>query len=176
VLFDALHAEHEEVDQKLGELLTTDDAPRAKELWKTVAVALAVHARAEQDAVYDVLERDQEDAIKDARQEHEDIEDLLADADAAIPGTEEFYGFIAEIRDLVKHHVEEEEGTILPKARATVHDDERKEMVAMFRELEDRLRPKVEAEFSGVTGDVGEEGEVRAPQGRARRGRRVKAA
>jgi hypothetical protein len=56
----------------------------------------------------------------------------------------------------VRHHVNEEEHKILPKARATVHEQERAELVELFKELKERLRPKVEAEFSEISTDLGE--------------------
>lgn len=170
-LYDVLHQEHEEVDRMLSEILSSDDTPRLRELWKTCAVALAVHARAEQDAVYDVLERDQEASIKEAREEHEDIEDLLADADAAMPGTDEFFGFVAELQELVRHHVDEEEGNLLTKARQTVDERERAEMVELFDDLKQRLMPKVQAEFSGRVAEVGAERRERRQQRRTRRTR-----
>lgn len=150
-LFQALHADHEEVAQLFEKLLATREEARAHELWTRVSVALLTHARAEQEIVYerfaniDELTEDADHSLE----EHEQIEDLLLEANDLKPGTPEFVTKVRQLDETVRHHVDDEEGDLLPKAMEFLSDEERERLVARFQERKDLIEPKINVELTG---------------------------
>src|SRR5690606_9838234 len=70
---------------------------------------LTAHARAEEDRVYPGIDAHHE------LEEHKQAEVLLDELVRAVPGTPEFRLKLEKLVESVSHHVEEEEGELLPK-------------------------------------------------------------
>lgn len=148
-LFRALHADHEQVAQLVEEMLRTDDEERTQRLWQRICVNLTAHARAEQETVYERLEDEQDtrEQIGHSFEEHADIERLIAECDAQGAGSDEFYAMAAELEQVVRNHVTDEEGELLPLAREILDARERDRLVQRFKARKTELMPDIEEEF-----------------------------
>jgi hemerythrin superfamily protein len=151
VLFQKLHADHEEVNQLFEKLLAVGEGHRAQELWAELSVKLAAHARAEQQTVYEALSRQDEtrEEVPHAFTEHAEIEDLMLQLNAMQPGTPAFQERLPELERTVRHHVDDEEGELLPRARQALSDEELEQIVARFETRKFELMPLIERELSG---------------------------
>jgi hemerythrin superfamily protein len=120
-ILDVLRRDHERVEQLLDEVEATEetDERRRAQLFAQIAAELEVHADAEDQAVYSMLESraDFEDLIDDSRQEHEHIEQMVEELDLTEVTDAEWLQKMRELRQLVRHHVGEEEGVLFPKIR-----------------------------------------------------------
>jgi hypothetical protein len=152
LLFQVLHADHEEVAQLFDKVLASPDPDRLIGLWGQLSISLTAHSRAEAEVVYERLRREAQtsDQIPHSLEEHDCIEKLLADADAMIAGTDEFFATVTDLERLVRNHVDEEEGSLLPKAAAILSEDERDNLVRQFRARKRELQPEVEQELEPV--------------------------
>lgn len=151
-LFIALHQEHAEVAQLLEQVIAAGKSEQLIDLWHEVSVKLTTHARAEQETVYERLTNEKKlaDQVGEAKSEHDEIERLLAEADAQGPGSEEFFALVADLQDAVLHHVQEEEEQILPAAAQSLDDDERQDLVNEFRARSRDVEQEVERELKPV--------------------------
>ena len=149
LMFQVLHAEHEEVGILLQKVLATDDEERGRRLWKAICVNLTAHARAEQEVIYSRLEkqRDLAEDVEHSYEEHADIERLLAECDSMGFGTDEFYAMVTQLDQVVRHHVDDEESDILPRASREVSEEERDSLVMQFRERKNEMIPEIMEEL-----------------------------
>jgi hemerythrin superfamily protein len=149
LLYQTLHAEHEEVDRLFGEVLAGRDRQQVQDLWKQLALNLTVHARAEQETVYDELARIEQTTglIREALKEHADVERQVAQIDAMEPGSNEFRAKVRELQQAVRHHVDEEENQLLPRAIEVVDELEERDMVARFEGRSEQIQPRVAREL-----------------------------
>jgi len=132
-LLDTLKEEHEEVSALLKKLVDSESASERKSLLKQVKGALVPHVRAEEKVLYDAII-----AVKDknAQQDGEEgyIEHSLADKtlkDLEKIGnalSAEFGAAAKVLKELVEHHVKEEESNVWSDARKHFSADERKLM------------------------------------------------
>jgi hemerythrin superfamily protein len=133
-----LHADHVEVDNLMNELESTDDHDIAMriDLRNEIVQALMVHARAEEDIVYSHLrsESSLRTDVTHSDREHQDILRALASLEAIDPGDPAFVDALDHLRDLVKHHVHEEENQVLPKAEDRIGKAQLARLIAPFNE------------------------------------------
>jgi hemerythrin-like domain-containing protein len=132
-LLDTLKEEHEEVSGLLKKLVDSSTTSERKSLLKQIKTALVPHVRAEEKVLYDAIIAVQD---KDAQQDGEEgyIEHSLADktlkdlekiANAMSP---EFGAAAKVLKELVEHHIKEEESNVWSDAREHFSADERKLM------------------------------------------------
>ena len=132
-LLDTLKEEHELVAGLLKKLVESERAPERKSLVRQIKENLIPHLRAEQKVLYDAII-----ALKDksAQQDGEEgyIEHALADKtlsklEGISNATSPEFGAMAKVlKELVEHHVKEEESNVWSDARDNFDADERKAM------------------------------------------------
>lgn len=132
-IFRTLSAEHRVVDGMLERLELGDDGGDRRGLVEEVTRELLAHAEAEERTVYAVLEEYGALAadIDEAFGEHGDIEHLVLalDADAA---DDVFKQQVTALREVVRHHVRQEEEDILQRAGRLVGLEESRDLARAF--------------------------------------------
>jgi hemerythrin superfamily protein len=118
-----LHQDHETVGALIDEVQKCEPGDRRlAELAKTIAKALTVHAKIEEDYFYPEL-RDRSDEgeqltdVFEAYTEHDVIKHLVALVKSDRTRDEKFKAELQVLGEQVKHHVKEEESTIFKLAR-----------------------------------------------------------
>ena len=96
-------------------------------LAKTIVHELQVHASLEEKLVYPAFRKVFKDSalLNEAVEEHHLVHVLLKELTVLKPDHESFDAKVTVLRELVKHHVDEEEGEMFPKAEAQDLDWER---------------------------------------------------
>lgn len=86
-----------------------------------ISFELALHAAAEENVLYPLWpELGMEDENKDARQEHQEMKELLVVLDKSEPGEPEFEQALTKLIAETRHHVKDEEQEELPQFRQKV--------------------------------------------------------
>ena len=95
-----------------------DDSEKA-ELVRSACAALTVHAQIEEDLFYPAMYEaiDAEDELDEAEVEHATIKSLVSQLEEMKPADELYDATFTVLAEYVRHHVEEEEGEIFPKAK-----------------------------------------------------------
>ncbi|HXG67941.1 MAG TPA: hemerythrin domain-containing protein [Blastocatellia bacterium] len=101
-----------------------------KELFQRLKNALKLHTSIEEEIFYPAMEKFDEarDMVAEAYQDHEAVDQLLAEMSTLPPGDQEFMDRLAELRDNVENHVDEEEGEMFPQAEQLIGQSRLQEM------------------------------------------------
>lgn len=144
-ILDTLKKEHEEVAAMLAKLVESDNRAERKSLLRKIKSALVPHVRAEEKVVYDAII-----ALKgkEPRQDGEEgyLEHDLADKMLATLGkisnplSVEFSAAAKVLKELVEHHVEEEENHVWSDVRQNFSDDDRILMNQKFVAAKKKVR------------------------------------
>lgn len=113
------------------------EADRAAAL-REFAGLLIAHARAEESEVYPALRRFKnidDDEVEHGEEEHDEGNEALLDLlETEDVGSDEWDEKLENLVELVNHHLDEEERTILNGARENVSDERRAELGVAFTE------------------------------------------
>ena len=138
-ILDTLKKEHDEVKAMAKQMVDSDSAPERKALLKKIKNALVPHVRAEEKTVYDpvIAVRGGGDKTKvDGNEGY--LEHELADRTLAKLGkisqarSPEFTAAAKVLKELLDHHIEEEERNIWADVKEHFSDQQRAEMNAKF--------------------------------------------
>ncbi|MGH6980356.1 MAG: hemerythrin domain-containing protein [Stellaceae bacterium] len=144
-VLDTLKQDHEEVSDLLDQLVDSESASGRASLLKRVKAALVPHSRAEEKTVYDPIR-----ALKGKQQKQDGEEgylehalaDKMLDKLGRITKTTspEFSAAAKVLKELIAHHVAEEERNIWRDVRDNFSDEERLAMNRRFEAAKARVR------------------------------------
>jgi hemerythrin-like domain-containing protein len=121
---DLLQADHERVKALLTQLSeSTDRAVKKRtELVAKLEMEIAIHTRLEEDILYPAFKKaggkEQDEMYYEAKEEHRTVDSLvLPDLKQTDPTTPEFAGRAKVVKELLEHHIKEEETEMFPQAK-----------------------------------------------------------
>ncbi|KAF2395150.1 MULTISPECIES: hemerythrin domain-containing protein [Pseudomonas] len=121
---DLLKADHERVKGILGQLSeSTERAVKKRtELIAKLEMEITIHTRLEEEVLYPAYKKaggkEQEVMYYEAKEEHRTVDSLvLPDLKTTDPSTPEFSGRVKVVKELLEHHIEEEETEMFPQAK-----------------------------------------------------------
>jgi GH15 family glucan-1,4-alpha-glucosidase/hemerythrin-like domain-containing protein len=132
---DLIEQDHREVEQMFAEFKKSHDKSKAIE----ICDELDRHTKAEDEAVYPVFEKElsnEKAKIDDAEDEHKEARQLIG----RIRQTDDeghLVDLMNQLEQAIKHHVEEEESDMLPKARNELPAEELDELGDKFEEAKE---------------------------------------
>jgi hemerythrin-like domain-containing protein len=135
-ILDTLKREHEEVKSLLADLQDAESFTERGELVRKIKAALVPHTKAEEKVVYDAIIATSEDEAQtdglEGYLEHEWASKTLERLEAADPTSAEHKAAAKVLRDLVEHHIEEEEANVWRDVRENFDEEDRVRMNAEF--------------------------------------------
>lgn len=121
---DLLKADHERVKAILNQLSESTErgVKKRTELLAKLEMEISLHTRLEEEILYPAFRKaggkDQEIMYHEAKEEHRTVDSLvLPDLKQTSPSTTEFSGRVKVVKELLEHHIEEEESEMFPQAR-----------------------------------------------------------
>jgi hypothetical protein len=117
------------------------------EALKDLASALAAHMAIEHEFFYPESRDVDEDAILEAFEEHAIAETALKRALALDPEDESFDARVAVLKELIQHHVKEEEGELFPQVEKEL---EATELEALGARMEKRFEEVLKKGYASV--------------------------
>jgi hemerythrin superfamily protein len=128
---DLIMSDHREVE-RLFDVLKNDASSRRLNL-PVLTTLLTSHSRAEEAEVYPAAaEAGGAEDVEHSQKEHLEAEQLLAKLAETDPEDPEFEDRLQELVDAIKHHVEEEETTVLPGMRERMNEDQLRDLADRF--------------------------------------------
>lgn len=127
-----LREDHKQAEQ-MFKLLEKDDLSVVPD----ICAALTVHAQIEEEIFYPVVRAEVEDAqddIGEAVQEHHLVKILISELQSLTPDDVEYRSKAIVLMELVRHHVEEEEGELFPDVRSALGRNRLQELGAVMQE------------------------------------------
>ena len=132
---ELLIKDHKNVKGLLEDLMKPDNTKSQREkLLKTIEKELKIHTQIEEEIFYPAFaDKNSADEKRqmyhEAKEEHRAVEKLvLPDLKNTDPDTMEFLGRAKVLKELVEHHVDEEEEEMFPKAKESMSEDDLKEL------------------------------------------------
>jgi hemerythrin superfamily protein/sporulation protein YlmC with PRC-barrel domain len=158
-IFDLLIQDHRKVDDLIAHIEKSEDEEECNELFAELRTALLAHSQAEDEVFYSRLEEEDEteSLIGEARNEHQQVEDLLEQL-GEIEDEDAWMKRYADLKQAVQHHVHEEEHQLFPKARKVLDKEMADELGREFTEIEEE-----EMEGLQAAGDEIAEGDEPQP-------------
>lgn len=129
-----LKKDHTKVKELFEEFESAEGRDRA-EIAATAIMELEIHAELEEKLIYPAIraEIEENELMNEAIEEHHLVHVLIKELKKLKPKDETFQAKFKVLGELVKHHIEEEEGEMLPKAEKSDIDWEALEATVMKR-------------------------------------------
>lgn len=128
---DLILKDHRELERLFDTLLNEPD--KRAGLVPVMTTLLTAHSRAEESEVYPAArEAGGADDVEHSQKEHLEADALAKKVAATDPDSDDFAAVLRELVDAVKHHVEEEEQTVLPGMRERIDAARREQLGEAF--------------------------------------------
>ena len=141
---ELLKEDHVKVKQLLEQMSgTTERAAKTRtELLKKIAMELEVHTALEEEIFYPALReaggKEELKMFHEAKEEHRAVTALvLPDLLDTEPASVEFSGRIKVLKELLEHHIEEEESEMFPDASDLLGEEE---LMNLGQKMKDRKK------------------------------------
>ena len=139
-----LHQDHEEVSALLEQLQKNESSVERTRLFKEMMGMLLAHSRAEQNVLYKKMEKSDDEKTRkfafEGTNEHQIVEQQLRQmARARNKASEQWTAQLTVLRELVNHHIKEEESTGFTGARREFERDELAKLGDQFRRQKEKL-------------------------------------
>lgn len=143
---DLLKQDHEKAKKLLEEISgTTERAVKKRaELLQKIALELEVHTTLEEEDFYPAFKKagakEEAKMYHEAKEEHRAVDSLvLPDLLSTDPGTVEFAGRIKVLKELVEHHIEEEEEEMFKDAQELLSAEQLEELGEQMKQKKLKL-------------------------------------
>ncbi|MFC2971084.1 hemerythrin domain-containing protein [Azotobacter bryophylli] len=152
---ELLKHDHETVHQLLDRLgKTTERGVKTREeLLHHLHLELAVHTALEEEIFYPAYRqaggKEDEIMFHEAKEEHRAVDSLvMPDLEKTDPSAVEFAGRVKVLKDMVDHHIEEEEQEMFPKASELLGKDRLEELGEEMENRKKALKKELSAKLS----------------------------
>lgn len=143
-ILDTLKTEHGEVQELLSDLVDATSAKERKSLVKQIKAALVPHTKAEEKVVYDavIAAKGKTNKLDGAEGtiEHALADQTLKKLDKLSPASIEFQATAKVLKELIDHHIKEEERNIWSDVKQSFDSEARIEMNRRFLAAKKRVK------------------------------------
>jgi hemerythrin-like domain-containing protein len=138
-IFEVLTSEHEKVSKILEQMDQTSNraASRREKLVQNLNTNLLPHMYAEEQYFYQILldETSEQEDVYSALEAHRAAKMVLSDLTEAAADDPRWMARLKVLKELIEHHVEEEESQIFDIARKVIDEERSNEVAKRFKEL-----------------------------------------
>ncbi len=131
-----LKKQHRDVAALFRKTLRSEQASERKQLVQEIVEKLTLHASIEEEIFYPAFREEAagtqkvEDSVLEAYEEHRVMKFLLEEISSLDPKAENFHAKVTVLKEIVEHHVEEEEEEMFPAAEKKLGKDRLEELAA----------------------------------------------
>ncbi len=129
-VFKLLKRDHKEVKGIFKKLEKTSDESARNKGFARLERELSVHAEVEEELLYPRLRQEKKlrETVNEAFEEHHIAKVLLQELAETRPADERWAAKLSVLKEIIQHHVEEEETGLFPKAARALGKGESKEL------------------------------------------------
>ncbi len=137
------HREVEALFEKI-EKLGDGGGREKKALFAELAEKIETHAKLEEKLFYPEGEEIDEDTTLEAYEEHDVVRSLIRKIKRTSVSDDSFMAKITVLKELIEHHVEEEEGEYFPKCRNEMGEVKLRELGEKLEMMNEKLMGKAQ--------------------------------
>jgi hemerythrin superfamily protein len=144
-LFEEIRMDHDEVKDMLDKLEQTTGSKNRGTLFEKFKQELIPHMKAEEKSLYPALAKEKsarEDALE-AVEEHHVAEMVLKELDKMSKDDEKWKAKLLVFKEIVNHHIEEEEGKIFEHAREAFDEEQLEVIFEDFQKNKRSIRSRM---------------------------------
>ncbi|MDQ3196805.1 MAG: hemerythrin domain-containing protein [Pseudomonadota bacterium] len=127
-IYELLKRDHEAVSELFDQLEQTDEdeADERERLFDEINRELTVHGEIEETIFYPAIKNADKahDVVMEGIEEHQIIKQLMSEMQDLGTEDDQWEAKLTVLREIVEHHVDEEETEMFPKARKVLDGDE----------------------------------------------------
>jgi hemerythrin superfamily protein len=141
-----LKEDHRKVKELFEQFEEATDTATKREIAQQAIKELKVHAALEEELFYPAVreEIDEEEKIDEAVEEHHVVKLLIGELSKMRPSDAHFDAKFTVLAESVKHHIEEEEGEVIPEVEGEIDGD------ALGQQMAER-KEKLEGRMNGAS-------------------------
>lgn len=143
---ELLKKQHREVKTLFKQIEGTTAPAQRKKLMTTIIEKLKLHTSIEEDiyypAVKEIETQKAHDMVMEAYEEHHVVDLVMAELPQVDPAADTFEAKMTVLKELIEHHVEEEEGEMFPMADKKLGAERSKELGAQMAAQADAKAPQ----------------------------------
>ncbi len=146
-IYTLLKTDHETVSDIFEKMEASEDRATRERLVAQLKHELLAHAEAEDMVFYVPLKESEDvrDLILEAEEEHRVVSRLLGELERLSAENEKWKARATVLKELVEHHVEEEEGEMFKKAKKLFDREQEVELGRAFLTEKKRLQAQMRA-------------------------------
>lgn len=140
--FQMLKKDHVEQKEILGQLTETKEAKKREELFKKLKEELVPHIKAEESTFYPPLlaKKEAREVALEGLEEHH-VSELIQNELEMMPKGEEQWGAkMSVFKELVEHHIKDEESKVFKSAEKALDSDEFKTIMKKFDQEKQKIK------------------------------------
>jgi hemerythrin superfamily protein len=150
-VIELLKKDHRNVSELFAAYETAkDDGEEGsrQEIAREICLELTAHAKVEEELFYPAVDakssgdEDTQEKVKEADEEHRLVKALVGEIQDMDEDDDNFDAKVKVLKDVVDHHVEEEEGELMPKAKKLLTPAELEEMGTEAEARKEKLKAK----------------------------------
>lgn len=137
-IFDELKQDHKTQRSLANDLLKTEgESTERKSVWKKLKIELQAHEAAEERNFYNpMIEHDKsQEQARHSIAEHHEIDELIKKLDETDMSSSAWLAHFKNLRELVFHHLDEEEKEIFTVAGRVFSASKKEELGAEYRKM-----------------------------------------
>ena len=139
-----LHQDHEEVSGLIEQCLKTEASAERNQIFKEIMSMLIAHSEAEQQVLYKKMQKSDDEKARsfvfEGMNEHQIVEQQLQQmARTRNKASEQWTAQLTVLKELVNHHVKEEESTGFRCARSEFDGEQLEKFGDQFRRQKQKL-------------------------------------
>ncbi|MDI9638732.1 hemerythrin domain-containing protein [Geitlerinema splendidum] len=134
--------DHRKTDTLFMEIANSNDPQKLQEYFGQLFKDLTAHAEAEEEIVYPAVRSYYPDT-QELYDEQSEMKRMLAEIKALSPSAPEFKQKIDQLKNMVQHHVREEENDMFPKLRQNFSEQQMQELSDQFKKAKARIQQKM---------------------------------
>lgn len=138
-IYQILRQEHDQVQQMLDQQIEGKKSGKAQDL-KEIQQQLSIHLSGEEKLLYPLLtksEESKEDAFE-AFEEHHVAKLTLNELMKMSPGDERWLAKLKVLKELIDHHVQEEESNLFKVAKKVISNEQAKEIGQKYQQEKEK--------------------------------------
>jgi hemerythrin superfamily protein len=149
-VIELLKKDHETVSELFKSFESAKKAEQkesSEQIAHQICQELTVHATVEEELFYPAVDakahdhdEDAEDKVKEADEEHRLVKALVGEIERMKATHDHFEAKVKVLKDIVEHHVEEEEGELMPKAKKLLSKEELEELGSEVEARKEELK------------------------------------
>ena len=147
-IFSKLKEDHDKVKEIMEEIKNTSSGAHKKRenLFVQLKAELMAHAMVEEAVFYATLrsKKDLKDDVLEGLNEHRVLDMLLSELDSIPKDNPQWDAKFHFLKELLEHHVEDEECEMFPKAKKVLSDKQAQELGELMTQREDAVKEALE--------------------------------